>query len=165
MSESLKARLESKAPRRGVSLVQVADPSPAQAALDVASTQLARAELAARAGDAAALAARDEAAAVRQAALADVAACFVEVEFVALPGEQMEALVDRFTTRSTGKLDVAAITPVLAARCAVDEELQDEAWWRDQLASPSWSQGDQDALRTDLLNLNWATPPDSLPKG
>lgn len=159
----LRARLEAKHRRTCTVPVQVDDPGPARARVEAARHAYVMAELAASQDDTKA-AARDDAQAALAAAQEDEAACYVPVEFAALPDDDMEAIVARHQ-RPDGEIDRKAATPVLAAACAVDEDLRDEAWWAQQLATPAWAQGEALDLFRRLLDLNWRTPPESLPKG
>jgi hypothetical protein len=159
----LRSRLEAKARRTCTVPVQVEDPGPARARVLAAQRAYITAELEA-AGDETKTAARDEAKAALEDAQAAEAACFVEVEFAALADDDMEAVVARYQ-RPDGEVDRRKATPVLAAACAVDEDLRNEAWWAEQLARPEWAQGEALDLYRRLLDLNWRTPPESLPKG
>ena len=47
----------------------------------------------------------------------------------------------------------AALPPLLAESC-VDPDLKDAEWWAEQLAKPHWTEGDLDALRAAILQLN-----------
>lgn len=57
-----------------------------------------------------------------------------------------------------------ALPPLLAESC-VDEDLQDEAWWKVELAKPGWSEGDVNALKLALLRLNVEAVDPQVPKG
>ncbi len=67
--------------------------------------------------------------------------------------------------REDGQLVPATSLPVLAAACAVDPDLQDEAWWAEQLNGDSWSLGERDGLYRELLDLNLSRPRPGTPKG
>lgn len=149
---TLRDRLEGKARRRHVHRILVDDPAAAGAALQDASLLLLAAE---RPGaDPEGLAAAQAAHAAAQAAYA---ACFEAVEFLALPGDEYEALVAEHID-DDGDLDTAAVLPHLAAACAVPQDLADATWWAGQLASDRWSAGERDDLYHALYLLNRAVP-------
>lgn len=95
--------------------------------------------------------------------------CWAEVEFRGHPAE-VEALVVEHTLEDAGDgepgVDRAAVLPKLAALCAVDIELQDEAWWADQLASDAWTDAERDHLWAMLFaHLHYSLPSPVLGKG
>lgn len=135
----LKARLESKARRTCTVPVQVDDPGPARVRVEAANRAYLLAELAAADADEVKTAARDAAAAELAAAQQAEAACYELIVFVALADDDMERVVAAHQ-RPDGELDRHRATPVLAAACALDEGLRDEAWWAAQLTR--WSQGE-----------------------
>lgn len=163
---SLRSQLEAKARRSCTVPVQVHDPGPARAAVE-------RAEAAAQRADVISRLSPDDTAKHKEKTSADraltkaraaLAGCYVQVEFAALPADEWEAIVAAHQ-RKDGEIDTAAALPVMAAACAADEDLRDEAWWTDQLARDVWSSGDRHDLYTRLLDLNWSQPPESVPKG
>ena len=161
---SLKSRLEGKPRHRVTYLVQVADTTDAEAALDVARRAVALLELTGAQNDESRDDDLTQARAEQQDATAALSACYEPVVFVALSNLDMER-IESAHQDAKGELDRSTIGPVLAAACAEDEDLQDAEWWRAQLAGEQWSMGDKDSLVTTLLTLNWHTPPASLPKG
>lgn len=158
---SLRERLQAKARRRVTVTVQVTDPADdarraaeARVLLLAAQTDPTRA---------------DELPALERAveeADAAVAANMVDVTFEQLTDADFEAVVAAHTTDDG--VDQAAVLPVLAAACAVDEDLRDEQWWTDQLdpASGVWSPGERDHLYFKLYSeLHYAIPSGVVPKG
>lgn len=77
---------------------------------------------------------------------------FAEVELQALIRSDWEAAMAEWQGEETIDWD-AALAPLLALSCT-DPELQDEAWWAEQLAKPSWTDGEFDGLKTAILSLN-----------
>lgn len=158
---SIRDQLAGKARRRVVIPVQVSDPT--EDDRRAAEARGERALAAATPGiDPDALAALDER--VHQTTVA-LAAHFVDVAFVALHPRKFEALIAAHTT-DKGDVDRDALRPALAAACAEDEDLRDEAWWAAQLASGNWSTGERDDLYRRLFTeLNYSVPSGSIPKG
>lgn len=156
MTLTLKDRLLAKRPARVVVPVVVGDLEPEDAAR-LAEVQVTAATLAASGDEAGARAALAEAADILDAVQ-------VEVEFTALPRADFERVVAAYPSAdgADSGIDSASALPVLAALSAVDEDLQDDDWWRESLAS--WSTGEQLALWAALLRLNTAHLP-SRPKG
>lgn len=101
-----------------------------------------------------------------KAAVDRFGAIAVEIELQALPDHQWEALFDPLTADDAGDIDMSSIlAPLLAASCT-DPELQDVGWWSEQLAKPSWTDGDKAALSRTFLELNTFAPRfDALGKG
>jgi hypothetical protein len=99
--------------------------------------------------------------AVQDAAEA-VKAHYVDVHMQALTAADWEAAMAKWTGDT---VDWAAALPPLLAESCVDEELQDEQWWRERLGDESWTEGDIDALRRALLLLNVSAADPSVPKG
>jgi hypothetical protein len=94
------------------------------------------------------------------AAEAAVAELHERITFAACAPSVFEALRTDFTG-AKGEIDPAKLAenlPPLLAACAVDEDLQDEEFWREQLASGSWSSGEQVHLANTVLGLNIAAP-------
>lgn len=56
-----------------------------------------------------------------------------------------------------------ALAPLLAESCT-DPELRSVEWWEAQLARPTWSEGDRDALKLALLRLNVSAIEPHIPK-
>lgn len=163
---TLRDQLAAKQRRRVSYPVQVADPEPAQQRAAVAHQALAAAEVNGRATP-------DEIAALQadyDTAQADAEACFVGVDFDALPPADFEALIAAHTLED-GKdagIDRARLMPALAAACAVDESLRDESWWAEQLdpERTSWSTGEVDALWALLfVKLHYTVPRGAVSKG
>lgn len=78
---------------------------------------------------------------------------YVDVELQALPAAEWEAAQAEWVGEDGDTDWAAALAPLLEASC-VAEELRDAAWWREQMARDSWSEGDTHALRAALLELN-----------
>jgi len=91
---------------------------------------------------------------------------YVDVELQALSRTDWEAATAKWTRDDEdGAMDwPAALAPLLAESC-VDNDLQDEKWWRDTLAKEEWTEGDTDALRAALLQLNVYAVEARYPKG
>lgn len=152
---TLKARLEGKDRRREVWRV-VVDATAAQAAAVRVQQAASEVEIAALAQDPELL---DRAKAAHAAALAELEACFEEVEFVALEPDVYEELLARFIDPAEGELDERAALPALAAACVVDDELHgDEEWWAAALTSGRYTAGEVDQLLTLLVSLNYGVP-------
>lgn len=62
-------------------------------------------------------------------------------------------------------IDWTRALPVLLSASCTDPELQDEDWWREILAKPEWSDGDKNALRIGLWQLNVIAADPTVPKG
>jgi hypothetical protein len=89
-----------------------------------------------------------------KAVVEQFAAMTVEVELQSLPEDEWEALFGSIEPGEDGGYDLGAIqAPLLAASCT-DPELQDEAWWSEQLARPEWTDGDKGLITRILLELN-----------
>lgn len=90
-----------------------------------------------------------------------------QVAFTACDGDEFEKVVAVYPAEdgADGGMDWRAALPVVAALCAEDEELQDDEWWAEQLASPSWTHGERLGLWQELLALNTARPAVHVPKG
>lgn len=89
---------------------------------------------------------------------------YVDIELQALPAAEWEAAQAEWVDEDGNTDWAAALAPLLAASC-VDEEARDADWWREQLASDSWSEGDTHALRSTLLELNVYAVESRVPKG
>lgn len=158
---SLRERLQAKARRRVTVNVQVTDPADDARRAAEARVML----LAAQANPDRV----DELPALERAVEeADdaVAAHMVAVEFEQLTDADFEAVVAAHTTDDG--VDQDAVLPVLAAACAVDEDLQDEEWWAEQLDPTSgvWSPGERDHLYYKIYSeLHYAIPSGVVPKG
>lgn len=158
-------RLEGKGRRTATVPVPVEDPAEHEKALEAAETFLA----AARARDA-----REDAQTPSQAvldaqavcdgALARLEACFERVEFGSMEPAAFEALLAEHTDVE-GELDVDTFRPILIAACATDSELQDAAWWAEQLGTPKWAHGEREALYVACWRLNFSPPRGRLGKG
>ncbi len=89
----------------------------------------------------------------------------LDVEFQALAPADFERLVGASTDKA-GDVDRDAALPALAAACAVDESLRDEALWAELIGSGTWSKGERDALYAALMfTLNYSAPPARAGKG
>lgn len=155
---SLRDRLEARPRRRVTVPVLVENQDEAQARLAAARTALLAAQTVPDADTI------DEQAEVdaAQAALVDT---IVAVEFQALPPGEFEAAFSLH--QGEDGVDSRALCVTLAAACAVDESLRDEAWWAAQLADDGvWTPGERDGLYHQLLNvLHLWVPSAAVPKG
>lgn len=93
---------------------------------------------------------------------------WASVELQALPSEDWERVSRVWrsdTDTDDGGIDWPnALAPLLAESCT-DPELNDAEWWAEQLARPSWTEGDRDALKVALLRLNVSALEPHIPKG
>lgn len=167
---SLKERLAAKKRRTVTVPVQVSDPGPARVAYEQADRQCTLLQLAHDAGaddgskDRAALKRKlTSAKKARDTAKAAYLEHFEEVDFQAADPADTERVLGQHLDKD-GDWQESTATAPLAALCAVDEELRDEQWWIEQLASGSWSTGERGRLWTALLGINVTMPPESLPK-
>lgn len=89
-----------------------------------------------------------------------------EVQFQALEPGEFEKVTAAYPSAEgeDGGLDWHKALPVLAALCAIDEELQDDAWWAEQLTA-TFTHGEKLALWQALLHINTSTPNPYIPKG
>lgn len=157
---SLKARLEAKARRRVTVRVQVTDPAQDVRRADEARAFLLHAQLVPERADQV----PSLEAAVKEADKA-VDAHYVDVVFEQLHDVDFEAVVAAHTTDDG--VDQDAVLPVLAAACAVEEDLRDEEWWTEQLdpSKGSWNPGERDHLYYKLYTeLHYAVPSGAVPK-
>lgn len=157
--KSLREQLAAKRTRHVIVPVQVSDPGPARSRVSELEKRLTIRQLGKRPEEEI-LEAETELAEAR----AELAKHFVDVEFRAIPPADFEALQDAHTT-DDGTPDPLTFPPVLAAACAVDEDLRDEEFWVEQLSSGAWAWGERHALFEALLNLNLEAPPSHVPKG
>lgn len=160
---SLRSRIEAKARRRVVYPVQVTDPTAAQAALDEARRLVLVLTMGRDDPDAPDTEEITRARALLEAAEAHLATHYAEVTFQALPATDFEALAVAYHD-DEGHLDTTSLGAPLAAACAVDEDLRDEAWWAEQLASDAWNNAEVSVLTTTLLQLNYSSPNALVPK-
>jgi hypothetical protein len=93
-----------------------------------------------------------------QASLERAAATVVHVELQSLPEVEWEALFGDLEPDENGDLDLAVIHADLLAASCTDPELQDAAWWAEQLKRPEWTEGDKAVLSRTLLELNVYAP-------
>ncbi|MFB9378599.1 hypothetical protein ACFFKU_06850 [Kineococcus gynurae] len=102
---------------------------------------------------------------VVEAAQAALDACHVTVEFQALAPAEWEGQQLDFVGKDGGidQEKWQQNLPLLAAACAVDEDLQDEDFWREQLTGGTWSFGEVIALGRKLLSLNTSGPDARVP--
>ncbi len=77
---------------------------------------------------------------------------YADVEMQSMPRDEWNAAMLEWQGEE-GINWPAALAPLLAASC-VDEDLQDESWWRAQLEQDTWSEGDTNSLRMAVLTLN-----------
>jgi len=168
---SLKERLAAKKRRTVTVPVQVSDPGPAREVYEQAERQLTLLQLTHDASaddgskDRAALKRKlSSAKKSRDTARAEYLEHFEEVEFQAADPDDTERILGEHLDKD-GEWDESTACAPLAAVCAVDEELRDEAWWTEQLTSGAWSAGERGRLWTALLGINISMPPENLPKG
>lgn len=103
---------------------------------------------------------RDQLQAARQREADTVAG----VELRALPPDVWDAILEAAPEDEDG-VDLSAVRPALLAASCTDPELQDEAWWAEQLARPDYSKGDLLAVNNALLGLNLNVPDGRQGKG
>lgn len=159
MTLSLRDRLAAKQRRRVVVPIVVGEPTADETARVAAAEQAMR--VAALTGDAAK-------AEEHRATIDEVLAPYrVDVEFQALAPHEFEAVASAYPAAEgdDGGIDRWAALPVLAAECAVDESLRDADWWREQLGSGRWSEGEWQELWRALFALNYRAPAAYVPKG
>jgi hypothetical protein len=161
---SLRERLQGRARRRASVLVQVEDTATSSELLAAARIRLNNTLTAlddARAGDVdeedvARLQAeldplRDEV----QRALNAQSACYAAIEMVALPAPEWEAVVAAHPAEGDDQwIDWQRALPVILAASCVAEDLQDEQWWGEFLASPATTAGQRDTFRAQVTELN-----------
>lgn len=155
---NLREQLESKQRRRLVVPVQITDPAAEERAMQAAvhALRLAEARDPRQAGEVEACTA-----AVNEASAA-VLDHYAQVELQSLPAPEWEAAMAQWTSEDGVDWD-NALAPVLALSC-VDESVQDEAFWSELLATPSWTEGDRDQLKRALMILNVRAPDPLVPK-
>lgn len=84
---------------------------------------------------------------------ARVNAHFAPVELQSLPPAEWEAACAQWRN-DDGDVDWAeALSPLLAVSC-VDEDLRDAEYWQTLMSRDTWTEGDTDALRMAVLQLN-----------
>lgn len=90
-----------------------------------------------------------------------------DVGFTACADDVFEKVAAAFPAQDGGDggFDWHTALPVVAALCADDEDLQDDAWWAEQFESGTWGHGEKLALWQELLALNTARPAVHVPKG
>lgn len=98
-------------------------------------------------------------------AMAAMSDAVVQVQVTALPDDEFDMLWADVEPNDDGRLDSDELRAAFLAASCVDEELQDPAWWLEQLSLPSWSKGDKLAVDKYLLDLNMATPVGNAGKG
>ena len=164
---SLREKLAAKQRRHVTVPVQVSDPGPATERVAAARQALAAAQMSPTTTRAE-LAERQRAV---DAAIAEYAEHFVDVDFLALQPKDFEALFSAHLVendKGEAVTDRATFLPALAAACAVDEDLQDEEWWAEQLdpAESTWTPGERDSLYYQLLTeLHYSVPGRVVSKG
>lgn len=88
---------------------------------------------------------------------------FASVRMQSLPANEWESATALYQDEA-GRFDWATGLPVLLAESCVDPDLRDAAWWKDQLAKDSWSDGDIKALQAAVLHLNTTAMDALIPK-
>lgn len=168
---SLRALIEAKARRTEVLPISVGDTSAAAAAVTIARAALEtyQQQLAARreAGEEIVRLSEqveEQLQADLAAALERQAATVALVELQALDDDVWDAIMDDIEDDGDGP-DLSSVRAALVAASCVDEDLRDEAWWREQFARPAWSKGDLIAVNNTLLRLNLGTPAAAAGKG
>lgn len=86
------------------------------------------------------------------------ASTVVLIEVQALPSDEWEELFGPLVPDESGEVPLDSCRAEMLAASCVDPDLQDAAWWREQLARPSWSKGDKVAADWLLVNLNNTSP-------
>lgn len=151
---SLRDQLERKQRRRAVVPVLLSDHSADVADLNGITVALNAAREAGDTPTAEALQPQLDEAAER------VKSHWAQVELQSLPPAEWEAAVGAWQTIElrddgpTAVMDWDAGLPALLALSCTDEGLQDADWWKDQLSSERWSEGDIDALKRAVLTIN-----------
>lgn len=93
-----------------------------------------------------------------EAAQARRAEMTVDIELQSLPEDEWEAAIADLPEEARDSYDLSAILSVLTAASCTDPELQDADWWAEQLAKPTWTDGDKSSLSSTLLSLNVFAP-------
>jgi len=159
---ALRDRLAAKARRRTVFHVEISDAEDARRRVDEAQQQVTLRGFMDGASE------LETAKAALAAAEQELAKHYEPVEFQAATPADYEALsAAHFQDKKDDDIDIDAVLPALAAICAVEEDMRDEAWWSDQLspATSAWSAGERSALYNRLVDLNVARPDVRIPKG
>lgn len=151
---SLRDRLEQKQRRRAVVPVQVSDPSADMATLSGIAVALNAARADSDADTLASLQSQLDEQSEK------VQSHWAQVEMQSLPPAEWEAAVSAWQKIEmqddgpTAVMNWAEGLPDLVALSCTDPELRDAEWWREQLSSERWSEGDLDALKRTVLALN-----------
>jgi len=87
------------------------------------------------------------------------------VELRALSSVEWETKSAEYVNADGDGIDWAVAIPGLLAASCVDEDLRDPEFWAGVVSAESWSEGDNDAVKTALLHLNVWAPDPRLPKG
>lgn len=94
-----------------------------------------------------------------------VRAHWADIELHAMPADQWNAAMEAYRAGEDGQVDWAqALAPLLAESC-VDPDARDVDRWREMLTRPEWSEGDRDALKRGLLEVNVIAADPYFPKG
>lgn len=151
---SLREQLEQKQRRRAVVPVLVSDPNADVAALNGVAVAMQSAREAGDTDTVTSLLAEIE------EQTAKVQAHWAQVELQSLPPAEWEAAVGAWQTIElqddgpTAVMNWGEGLPALLAVSCIDPDLQEAGWWKEQLASERWSEGDVDALKRAVLTLN-----------
>ncbi|RBY82682.1 hypothetical protein [Blastococcus sp. TF02A-26] len=89
----------------------------------------------------------------------------VLIELQSLDDDVFDAVLGDAPRDDDGDVDLTGVRAALLAASCIDEELQAESWWAEQLARPEYSKGDLLALNNALLALNLNTPDGRQGKG
>jgi alkylation response protein AidB-like acyl-CoA dehydrogenase len=87
------------------------------------------------------------------------------VELLALTSDQWEAVVSTARRDEDGDIDLEDVLGELLAASCTDADLQDAAWWTEQLHRPEYTRGDRLAIVNSLIALNLHTPDGRQGKG
>jgi hypothetical protein len=159
---SLRDDLTAKKRRRMSFPVEISDPTEARRRVETASRNLGLHTVMGKAED------REQFTKAVEEADAELAEHYRTIEFVSARPSEYEALAAvHFQDKDDKDIVVDDVLPALAAICAEDEELRDEAWWREYLNpdTTSWSIGERGDLYSRLIELNVARPDVRIPKG
>jgi hypothetical protein len=143
----LKDQLEAKKRRRLVVPIQISDPSEDHEIYMGVAVALQQAQ---QREDNGAVVAQLETQLV--AAGEKVRSHYADVELLAMRRDDWNAAMAAW--QGDDDIDWAeALAPLLAESC-VDDDLRSVEWWRQQLGRDEWTEGDTDALKSGLLQLN-----------
>lgn len=94
-----------------------------------------------------------------------LAATVADIELLSLPDDVWDRVLGGAPEDEAGDIDLDDVRAELLAESCVDPDLQDAAWWEQQMARPEFSKGDKIALNNTLLALNLNTPTGRQGKG